>query len=110
MSNYINITHVGTILKEEFMEPFGLSMNALARAINVPANYIHAIVHGTRGISAMLDFRLTRYFGLSQGYFLRIQTHYDMVLASRSISDKELAKIIPFNNPPANDELKRVAM
>ena len=105
MSNYIDIDHVGPILKDEFMEPLGLSMNALARSIDVPANYIHGIVHGTRGISAEMDLRLTRYFGLSQGYFLRIQTHYDMVLASRSISDAELAKIIPFNRP-ANSELK----
>ena len=105
MSNYIDIDHVGMILKDEFMEPLGLSMNALARAIDVPANYIHGIVHGTRGISAEMDLRLTRYFGLSQGYFLRIQTHYDMVLASRNILDAELAKIIPFNRP-ANNELK----
>ena len=103
MSNYIDIDHVGMILKDEFMEPLGLSMNALARAIDVPANYIHGIVHGTRGISAEMDLRLTRYFGLSQGYFLRIQTHYDMVLASRNISDAELAKIIPFNRPANNE-------
>ena len=105
MSNYIDIDHVGMILKDECMEPLGLSMNALARAIDVPANYIHGIVHGTRGISAEMDLRVTRYCGLSQGYFLRIQTHYDMVLASRNISDAELAKIIPFNRP-ANNELK----
>jgi len=109
MSDYIEIDHVGTILKQEFMEPLGLSMNALARAIDVPANYIHGIVHGTRGISAALDLRLTRYFGLSQGYFLRIQTHYDMVLASRNITDSQLAKIIPLNRP-ANSELKAAAM
>jgi len=106
MTEYIDIEHAGTVLRDEFMEPFGLSMNALARAIDVPANYIHGIVHGTRGISAALDLRLTRYFGLSQGYFLRIQTHYDMVLAARNIPDTELAKIIPINRP-ANGELKR---
>ena len=99
MTAYIDIDHVGIILKEEFMEPLGLSMNALARAIDVPANYIHGIVHGTRGISAALDLRLTRYFGLSQGYFLRIQTHYDMVLAKRDISMESLNKIIPLNRP-----------
>ena len=109
MSNYIDIDHVGTILREEFMEPLGLSMNALARAIDVPANYIHGIVHGTRGISAAIDLRLTRYFGLSQGYFLRIQTHYDMVLASRNISDAELAKIIPLDRP-ANSDLNVAVM
>lgn len=97
MSKYIDIDHVGTLLYQEFMEPLGLSMNALARAIGVPANYIHGIVHGTRGISAEMDLRLTRYFGLSQGYFLRIQTHYEMVLAARNITDTELSRIIPIN-------------
>lgn len=108
MSGYIDIDHVGTVLREEFMEPLGLSMNALARAIGVPANYIHGIVHGTRGISAVLDLRLTRYFGLTQGYFLRIQTHYDMVLAARKITDIELAKIIPFRRL-ANAEINSIA-
>lgn len=109
MTSYIDIDHVGIVLKEEFMEPLGLSMNALARAIDVPANYIHGIVHGTRGISAALDLRLTRYFGLSQGYFLRIQTHYDMVLAKRDISMESLNKIIPLNRP-ANGELNVAVM
>jgi len=109
MTAYIDIDHVGIVLKEEFMEPLGLSMNALARAIDVPANYIHGIVHGTRGISAALDLRLTRYFGLSQGYFLRIQTHYDMVLAKRDISMESLNKIIPLNRP-ANGELNVAVM
>ena len=108
MSGYIDIDHVGTVLREEFMEPLGLSMNALARAIGVPANYIHGIVHGTRGISAALDLRLTRYFGLTQGYFLRIQTHYDMVLAARNITDTELAKIITFRRL-ANAEINSIA-
>ena len=109
MTAYIDIDHVGIVLKEEFMEPLGLSMNALARAIDVPANYIHGIVHGTRGISAALDLRLTRYFGLSQGYFLRIQTHYDMVLAKRDISMESLNKIIPLNRP-AKAELNVAVM
>lgn len=109
MSNYIDIDHVGTVLREEFIEPLNLSMNALARAIGVPANYIHGIVHGTRGISAAIDLRLTRYLGLSQGYFLRIQTHYAMVLASRNITDAELAKIIPLDCP-ANGSLNVVVM
>jgi len=109
MTAYIDIDHVGIVLKEEFMEPLGLSMNALARAIDVPANYIHGIVHGIRGISAALDLRLTRYFGLSQGYFLRIQTHYDMVLAKRDVSMESLNKIIPLNRP-ANGELNVAVM
>ena len=109
MSNFINVGHVGMLLKEEFMEPLGLSMNALARAIGVPANCIHGILHGTRGISAAVDLRLTRYFGLSQGYFLRVQTHYDMAAATKEISDADLAKIIPFNRP-ANGDLRVAVM
>lgn len=109
MSSFIDVGHVGMLLKEEFMEPLELSMNALARAIGVPANCIHGIVHGTRGISAAVDLRLTRYFGVSQGYFLRIQTHYDMIAATKEISDADLAKIIPFNRP-ANGDLRVAVM
>ena len=100
----IDIDHVGIVLKEEFMKQLSLSMNALARAIDIPSNYIHGIVHGMRRISAALDLRLTYYFCLSQGYFLRIQTHYDIALAKRDISKESLNKIIPLNRP-ANGEL-----
>ncbi|MDR0308210.1 MAG: HigA family addiction module antidote protein [Chitinispirillales bacterium] len=95
----IDIEHVGIILKEEFMEPLGLSMNALAKAIGMPANCIHGIVHGTRGITGNTDLRLTRYFGLSQGYFLRLQNHYEMITASRAIPAADLEKIIPIKTP-----------
>lgn len=99
MTKYIDTGHVGDILREEFMEPLGLSMNALARAIDMPANCIHGIVHGTRGISAQVDLRLTRYLGLSQGYFLRLQNRLDMVAAKRAITEDELLKIVPINRP-----------
>ena len=95
MSKYIEIEHIGVMLKEEFMDEFGLSMNALANAIGVPANYIHGIVHGTRGISAEMDLRLTRYFGLSDGYFLRFQAHYDMIKARQKLSEDKIKRIIP---------------
>ena len=95
MVKYIDIDNVGTILKEEFMDEYKLSMNALANAIGVPANYIHGIVHGTRGISAAMDLRLTRYFGLSEGYFLRLQNRYDTLIARREIPEIELNRIVP---------------
>jgi len=50
--------HAGDILKHEFLEPAGLSQNALAKAIAVPPNRIHAIVHGTRRVTADTDLRL----------------------------------------------------
>lgn len=96
MSEYIDIDHIGTILYEEFMEPLGLSMNALANAIGVPANRIHGIVHGVRGMTADTDLRLTHYLGLSQGFFLRIQNRYEMTMARREL-EKKIKDIEPLD-------------
>ena len=65
--------HPGEILKEEFLNEIGISQNKLAEAIGVPGNRIHAIVNGTRDITADTDLRLCKFFGLSEGYFLRLQ-------------------------------------
>lgn len=87
MNKYIELTTVGEMLKIEFIEPFGLTQNALARAIFVPPNRIHQIIKGQRRITADTDLRLTKYFGLSQGYFLRYQEDYELRMAKREISD-----------------------
>lgn len=86
--------HPGEILASEFLQELGLSQNALASALGVPANRIHAIVKGTRDVTADTDLRLCRYFGLSEGYFLRLQNAYDMLEAKRRIA-AVLAKIKP---------------
>jgi len=90
----IELEHTGIILKEEFLEPLGLSQNALARAIGVPANRIHQIVTGSRRVTADTDLRLTRYFELSEGYFLRLQEDYETRTTKKKIAD-ELDLIIP---------------
>jgi addiction module HigA family antidote len=87
--------HPGEILKEEFLNEIGMSQNQLANAIGVPPNRIHAIVNGTRDITADTDLRLCKFFDLSEGYFLRLQNAYDMMEAKRRISNK-VAKIKPF--------------
>ena len=69
--------HPGEILKEFFLKELGMSQNALAEAIEVPANRIHNIIRGTRRITADTDLRLCRYFGLSEGYFSRLQVAYE---------------------------------
>lgn len=86
--------HAGEILFHEFMEELGLSQNALARAIAVPANRINAIVNGTRRITADTDLRLCKYFRLSEGYFLRLQNSFETMEAKRAIGDA-IDKIIP---------------
>ena len=87
--------HPGEILKLEFLDQIGLSQNKLARAIAVPPNRIHAIVKGTRDITADTDLRLCRFFGLSEGYFLRLQNAFDTLAVKRRLSAR-LAKIKPY--------------
>jgi len=93
-SKYITLDHVGKILLEEFMEPYKLSQNALAKAIGVSPSRITDIVNGHRGITVDTDLRLTRLFGLSEGYFLRLQEHIETTLTKQKIN-AELKKIIP---------------
>lgn len=88
--------HAGEILKTEFLEELGMSQNALARAINVPPNRIHDIVKGQRSITADTDLRLCKFFGLSEGYFLRLQLAYDVLEAKRTLQN-QIKKIKPYS-------------
>lgn len=87
--------HPGEILREELLHEIGMSQNRLAHAIGVPGNRIHAIVNGSRDVTADTDLRLCRFFGLSEGYFLRLQNAHDTLDAKRRIAD-QLAKIEPY--------------
>ena len=71
-----------------------MSQNALAQAIGVPSNRINELVRGRRGVTADTDLRLARYFGLSEGYWLRLQNTYDMMAARRE-AGKAIARIKP---------------
>ena len=88
--------HIGDILKSEFLHECGLSQNGLARAINVPTNRIHAIIKNERSITADTDLRLCKFFGLSEGYFLRLQIAYELLEAKRNVSDS-IEKIKPYS-------------
>jgi addiction module HigA family antidote len=92
--------HPGEILKEEFLNEIGMSQNHLAQSIGVPGNRIHAIVNGTRDITADTDLRLCKFFGLSEGYFLRLQNAFDTLEAKRRIAD-QIAKISPYKTDQA---------
>lgn len=82
----------GELLREEFLKPMGISQYRLAKEINVPAQRISEIVAGKRAITADTDLRLCRFFGLSNGYWLRAQAAYDTEVAEDALSDT-LAKI-----------------
>jgi antitoxin HigA-1 len=86
--------HPGEILALEFMQPLGLSQNALARALHVPPRRINQLVQGKRAVSADTDLRLARYFGLSEGFFLGLQADYELLQRKREIA-AELETISP---------------
>ena len=96
MTEYIEIPNIGEVLLEEFLEPLNLSQNALAKAINVPSNRINAIIRGQRGITADTDLRLTKYFGLTKGYFLRLQAELELLESERKI-ENDLSNIVPID-------------
>ena len=91
--------HPGEILKEEFLKEIGVSQNQLAQAIGVPGNRIHA-ANGTRDITADTDLRLCKFFGLTDGYFLRLQNAYDTLEAKRRIAS-EVARIKRYKSDKA---------
>jgi addiction module HigA family antidote len=80
--------HPGEILLEEFLKPMGLSQTALARALNVPPRRINEIVLGKRAITADTDLRLSRYFGMSDGFFLQLQSDHDLMARRHQIGEK----------------------
>jgi antitoxin HigA-1 len=70
--------HPGEILSEEFLKPLKVSQYRVAKDINVPARRINEIVHGKRSITADTALRLSRYFGLSERFWLNLQSRYDL--------------------------------
>jgi antitoxin HigA-1 len=84
----------GEMLEEEFLKPLSLTKYRLAKSIGVPAQRIGEIVAGRRAITADTDLRLCKFFGLSEGWWLRLQGSYDTALTRRKIG-KALEKIVP---------------
>jgi antitoxin HigA-1 len=70
--------HPGEILMEEFLKPMKIGQYRLAKDISVPARRINEIVHGLRAISPDTALRLSRYFGLSERFWINMQTRYDL--------------------------------
>ncbi len=79
--NGMRPVHPGEVLREDFLVPLGLSANALAKALNVPAPRINDIVRERRGVSADTAMRLARYFGGDARSWLNLQTAYDLRVA-----------------------------
>ena len=78
----------GEILKEEFLEPMGITQYRLAKEIGVPAQRIGQIVAGKRSITADTDLRLCAFFGLTDGYWLRAQAAYDTEVVKSELASQ----------------------
>jgi addiction module HigA family antidote len=92
-TNKLPPIHPGEILREEFMKPMGLSQNALARALHVPARRINEIVLEKRGISADTALRLARYFGTTAEMWAGLQADYDLRVA-RCQKEREIKQLV----------------
>ena len=91
----------GEMLAEEFLKPLGMSNYRLAKEIGVPAQRVGDILAGKRAITADTDLRLCRFFGLSDGWWLRLQADYDTEVAKTALA-KTLAKIKPWKETAEN--------
>ncbi len=87
--------HPGEILREEFLAPLGLSANALAIALQVPATRISEIVNERRGITTDTALRLSRYFGNSPQFWMNMQASYELQVAEQELWPEIEASVRP---------------
>ena len=92
--DWLHNAHAGEMLASEFMEPLGLDAPALALAVGVETDRIRAVIDGGRPMDAELDLRLARYFRMSEGFFLGLQSDYELLEAKRALNGK-LDRIVP---------------
>jgi antitoxin HigA-1 len=88
MAKTMEPIHPGEILSEEFLKPLNVSQYKLAKDISVPARRINEIVHGKRSISADTALRLSRYFGLSERFWLNLQARYDLEIEKEKLKGR----------------------
>lgn len=86
--------HAGEMLVSEFIDPLGLTTEALADALRIDRARLDAVVDGTAVIDAELDLRLSRYFRMSEGFFLGLQDDYELLEAKRALNG-DLDHIVP---------------
>ncbi len=88
MDEKLSPIHPGEVLMEEFLKPLNISQCRLAKDISVPPRRINEIVHGLRGITPNTALRLSRYFGLSERFWINMQTRYDLEVEKDHLQDR----------------------
>lgn len=93
--NGMRPVHPGEILREDYLVPLGMSANALAKALNIPAPRINEIVRERRGVTADTAMRLARYFGGDARSWLNLQAAYDLRIAEIENAKRIKREITP---------------
>ena len=88
LPKYRKPIHPGEILLEEFLKPMGVRQYLLAKATSVPARRINEIVHGKRAITADTALRLSRFFGMSDRFWMNLQTRYDLEIEKNRLGSR----------------------
>ena len=95
IKNGMRPIHPGEVLREDYLEPLGISANALSRALRVAPTRINDIVLERRGITPETALRLARYFGGDAQSWLNLQMAYELKLAEQEISQQVIDEVIP---------------
>jgi addiction module HigA family antidote len=93
--NGMRPVHPGEVLREDYLLELGMSVNALAKALNVPTPRINDVVRERRGVSADTALRLGRYFGTTPQFWLNLQSAYDLRLAETASGERILEEVSP---------------
>ena len=92
-SKALPLVHPGQVLREEFLQPLGWSVNKLAGKLKMSAQRLNTIVREERGITADTALRLSLYFGNSPEFWMNLQTHHDLKVARRNMKPEEVERI-----------------
>ncbi|MFM7008516.1 MAG: HigA family addiction module antitoxin [Betaproteobacteria bacterium] len=97
MKNQMRAIHPGEVLKEEYLAPLGLSVNALAKALHVTPSRVNDIVLCRRGVTPDTALRLARYFGGDAQSWLNLQQSYDLKVAEQSALKTIMKTVMPMS-------------
>ncbi|HET7577416.1 MAG TPA: HigA family addiction module antitoxin [Sphingomicrobium sp.] len=92
--DWLHNSHAGELLVSEFMEPLGLTTEVLADGLRVDVGRLQSVIDGDTVMDAELDLRLSRYFRMSEGFFLGLQDDYELLEAKRALNG-DLDRIVP---------------
>ena len=95
IKNGMRPIHPGEILREDYLKPLGLSVNALAKALKVPTTRMNEIVRERRGVTADTSLRLARYFETTERFWLNLQTEYDLRRTQISSAERVAREVSP---------------